>query len=217
MSKNNIQKMDAEELAYWYFRLNGFFSITNFVVHPNLGHNQITDVDIYGVRFPYRAELLDKPMEDDSIFTKHSDKPYIILAEVKTKTCKINNSWLKKDNKSLEFIISALGTHKKVNIENIAINLYEYGYYEDDYYLISLVCVGDRKNDRISEVYRAIPQITWSSMLKFIYNRFKKYRLEKSAHPQWTPVGKKLYKRCFESSNEKDFISSIRKEVIAAE
>jgi hypothetical protein len=75
---------------------------------------------------------------------------------------------------------------------------------------------GDKENDRISEVYIDIPQITWSSMLSFIYKRFKKYRLEKSAHPQWSRVGKKLYKRCLESPNEEEFISSIRKEVIAA-
>jgi hypothetical protein len=142
MKYKSNHNIDAEELAYWYFRLNGFFTITNFVVHPNMGHQQITDVDVFGVRFPYRAELLDEPMEDDSIFTNIIDKPYIILVEVKTKTCDINNSWLKKDNKSLEFIISSLGTHKKEYIKNIAFNLYKYGSYADDYSLISLVCVG---------------------------------------------------------------------------
>jgi hypothetical protein len=27
-------RLDPEKVAYWYFRLNGFFEIENFVVHP---------------------------------------------------------------------------------------------------------------------------------------------------------------------------------------
>ena len=26
--------IDPEKVAYWYFRLNGFFQIENFIVHP---------------------------------------------------------------------------------------------------------------------------------------------------------------------------------------
>lgn len=29
-----------EEVAYWYFRLNGFLQIENFVVHPTGGGGQ---------------------------------------------------------------------------------------------------------------------------------------------------------------------------------
>ena len=51
-----------EKLAYWYLRLNGFLTIPNFVVHPDNGSNQKTDIDILGVRFPYRAENLNRQM-----------------------------------------------------------------------------------------------------------------------------------------------------------
>jgi hypothetical protein len=39
--------LDPEKVAYWYFRLNGFFR----------GGKQ-TDADLLGVRFPHRAERL---------------------------------------------------------------------------------------------------------------------------------------------------------------
>src|SRR2546426_644182 len=39
------------------FRLNGFLTIRNFVIHPERGNDQRTDVDILGVRFPHRSEL----------------------------------------------------------------------------------------------------------------------------------------------------------------
>jgi hypothetical protein len=74
-------KIKSEKLTYWYFRLNGFLTIPNFVVHPDRGREQGTDVDILGVRFPYRAELLENPMSDDEVFTT-KDKPYIVIAEV---------------------------------------------------------------------------------------------------------------------------------------
>jgi len=31
-------RIDPEDLAYWYFRLNGFLAIKNFVVHPDFNN-----------------------------------------------------------------------------------------------------------------------------------------------------------------------------------
>jgi hypothetical protein len=62
-------RLDPERVAYWYFRLNGFFQIENFVVHPERRGSQRTDADLLAVRFPHRAErLFDDPndvMADD--------------------------------------------------------------------------------------------------------------------------------------------------------
>lgn len=75
-------KIDPENLAYWYFRINGFFTMTNFIIHPDYGRKQRTDVDIMAVRFPYRAELLENTMKDDDIFFYEKNRIYLILAEV---------------------------------------------------------------------------------------------------------------------------------------
>ncbi len=40
--------LNPEQTAYWYFRLNGFFTIQNFIVHPDIGGRQHTDADIIG-------------------------------------------------------------------------------------------------------------------------------------------------------------------------
>jgi hypothetical protein len=37
------EPLDAEKVAYWYFRLNGFLQIENFVVHPRGRGGQRTD------------------------------------------------------------------------------------------------------------------------------------------------------------------------------
>jgi hypothetical protein len=61
-------RLPPERVAYWYFRLNGFLQIENFVLHPAGGGSQRTDADLLAVRFPDRKELLfdhAEPMQDD--------------------------------------------------------------------------------------------------------------------------------------------------------
>src|SRR6266403_1355615 len=88
--------LDPEKVAYWYFRLNGFLQIENFVVHRARRGGQRTDADLLAVRFPYRAELLldqpEQPMPDDVNTLDLS--PHLIdvvIAEVKTnQPCTLN-------------------------------------------------------------------------------------------------------------------------------
>ena len=44
-------RLDPEKVAYWYFRLNGFLQIENFVVHPERRGSQRTDADLHGLRY----------------------------------------------------------------------------------------------------------------------------------------------------------------------
>src|SRR5712692_9036231 len=81
------------KLAYWYFRLNGFLTMENFVVHPqNKGPHQ-TDADLYGVRFPHRTEL---KMTDDIPFIDKNKKPLFVLVEITSGECKLNGPWMDK-------------------------------------------------------------------------------------------------------------------------
>jgi hypothetical protein len=60
------ERLDADKAAYWYFRLNGFLQIENFVVHPERRGSQRTDADLLGVRFRHRAEFaFDHHTPDD--------------------------------------------------------------------------------------------------------------------------------------------------------
>jgi hypothetical protein len=54
----------GEELAYWYLRLNGFFPITNFVLHrgEQLQHN--ADVDVLAIRAPHVFEPVGGTLDD---------------------------------------------------------------------------------------------------------------------------------------------------------
>lgn len=49
----------AEELAYWYLRLNGFFPINNYVLHPDdTDENSHADSDILAVKMPHTKETV---------------------------------------------------------------------------------------------------------------------------------------------------------------
>lgn len=96
---NNSNEIGSEKLAYWYLRLNGFLTITNFVVHPDFGRSQRTDVDILGCRFPYRQELLENSMLDDKALIMSESKPTIVIAEVKSNTCNLNGPWTDPEKK----------------------------------------------------------------------------------------------------------------------
>ena len=47
----------AEEVAEWYLRLNGFFLIPGFIVHPDKRRNTPrTEADFLGIRLKYSSE-----------------------------------------------------------------------------------------------------------------------------------------------------------------
>lgn len=194
--KEAIVGIDSEALAYWFFRLNGFLTITNFVVHPDSGREQRTDVDILGVRFPYRSENRKKPMADFRAFTEVKDKPYIIIAEVKERTCNLNGSWTHKHQKNINRVLAAVGVLESCLIDEASEDLYNNGAYENSDAYVSLVCVGDKKNRELGDNHPQVPQVTWDQVLGFIFGRFSLYYDQKANHPQWDKTGKLLW-NCF--------------------
>ena len=55
----------GETLAYWYLRLNGFFPLSNFVVHRGeKGERSGADVDFIAIRFPHVFEEIGGREED---------------------------------------------------------------------------------------------------------------------------------------------------------
>ncbi len=198
---NNSYIISPESLAYWYFRLNGCFTIPNFIVHPDRGVGQKTDVDILAVRFPYRAELLENSMVDDEAITSITRKPLIIIAEVKTARCRLNGPWVRKGARNMQRIFRAVGAFPFGETELVAESIYKKGVYENESYYITLVCVGKTINNGVMRDYPAVPQLTWDDILSFIYNRFNTYIEQKRYHSQWDKVGQLLWDS-FTASND---------------
>lgn len=199
----------TESLAYWYFRLNGFLTSINFVIHTERRGITGTDVDILGVRFPYRAELFNRPMVDDNEFRRISSKPYVVIAEVKKGRCALNGPWTIRERRNIDRVLRAIGIIPIEHIEAVAESLYSNGYYKSKEAYISLICIGKEPDSDITTRYPQVPQITWIDITKFIYKRFQSYKNVKTWHPSWDADGKGLWKCFKESEDEASFIRSI--------
>jgi hypothetical protein len=205
-------RISPERLAYWYLRLNGFLTLTNFIVHPDQGRNQETDVDVMGVRFPYRAENLARPMVDDAIFRSAESRILFRIAEVKAGRCSLNGPWTNAERRNMLRVLSSIGAFERAEAQRVADALYDKGAYENDLYDVALMCFGGTENKELASAYSNVQQVLWPSVLTFIFRRFRAYRNEKASHGQWDKDGHALWNAAARSKTAADFARVVRVE-----
>lgn len=191
MSPGSEQRpYSSERLAYWYFRLNGFLTTENFVVHPDTGRNQRTDVDLFAVRFAHRAENLQWPMLDDPRVTCCSTFTNVIIAEVKTGPCTLNGPWSDPEAQNLHRVLKAIGCVPESEVNLACEALYNGGGWSDSVVTVRLFALGESKNDKL--LIPLAQQLTWGEVIDFCVERFKGYERQKSSVGQWTDDGRQL-------------------------
>lgn len=179
----------SERLAYWYFRLNGFLTTENFIVHPDFGQDQRTDADLLAVRFSNRAENHTRPMVDDPKVATCAAPINVVIAEVKTTDCALNGAWTNPAKENMHRVLRAIGCIEESQVANAADSLYKSGVWSDELTSFRLFAVGKRRAELIVPLSQ---QIIWSEVIEFCVERFHQYRNEKSSVGQWTPDGIKL-------------------------
>lgn len=207
-----VQHLDPEKVAYWYFRLNGFFQIENFVVHPERRGGQRTDADLLAVRFPFRAErLFDDPddimVDDVQQLALSGDLIDIVIAEVKTnQPCSLNGPWTRQEQQNVHRVLAAIGCLSHDRIEAAAANIYREGFHRVDNLRVRLVAVGRDRSQELETDYPEVTQLLWSELLAFIWERLHRYRKQKTQVDQWDPEGRKIKWLADQSDDEADFI-----------
>jgi hypothetical protein len=210
----------SERLAFWFLRLNGFLTIPNFIVHPegprdDGAYPQQTDVDVLGVRFPFRAENRRRPMPDHEFFLAER-RPMVVLSEVKTDVCGLNGPWTNPELQNLQKVLAAGGFRPVDQVEAMAEALYQTGVWADEALIIRIACFGGRPNRTLRRSFPEVPQFTWrGDVLPFIYRRFDEYKLEKQMHHQWDEDARELFAAAGQSAGNDGaaFIESV--EVVA--
>lgn len=212
----NLDRLDTEKVAYWYFRLNGFLQIENFIVHPEKRGGQRTDADLLAVRFPYRAErLFDNPndvMPDDvQRLALSSDMTEVVIAEVKrTEPCRLNGPWTEQGQQNVHRVLAAIGCLPPNSIEQAAADIYQAGLHVSSLGLrIRLVAVGQRGNDELAAKYPKVTQLIWADMLAFIWDRFHAYRRQKTQVEQWDEQGKRLKRLADQFDDVNMFVAEV--------
>lgn len=213
MAHSKSDRLDPERVAYWYFRLNGFFQIENFVVHPERRGSQRTDADLLAVRFPFRAErLFDNPndvMADDQQGLKLSpDLIDAVIAEVKTnQPCTLNGPWTKQEHQNVHRALAAMGCIPADHIKQAAEDIYRAGaHVSTNGVRIRLIAVGRENNNELFNAYPNVVQRTWRDVLSFIWNRLRRYRQQKTQVDQWDCQGRRIKRLADTSTDIEQFV-----------
>jgi hypothetical protein len=183
--------MRSEHLAVWYLRLNGIFTIPNFILHPDRPGSARTDADVAGVRFPHRREFNDADV-DQEWFARRTTVTAVIT-EVKNGTCAINGPWSRCEAGNVERILGDLGWYDPDEARTAATMLYQHGWYDAPALSCSLFCIGNDEASDVRERFPGVPQHTWSHIAHWIYQRFDRYHDVKTDHSQWDDVGQLLW------------------------
>lgn len=153
----------GEELAYWYFRLNGFFVLTDYILHSNANlrknfvdeeSNYTTDMDILAVRFPGVYEVIggeNKDWDEDlKKIISFENKITGVICEVKTGN--IGDRKKVFSSNKIECAIDRLGFYNKnenkknKEIKQIMLNnkLYE----DNNYAIIKILIISNKINNK---------------------------------------------------------------------
>ena len=202
--------MNPEVLALWYLRLNGFFTIPSYIVHPAGRGGARTDVDVAGVRLPHRREFPAGPGGDDADLTALGhDAPLALLTEVKTGMCDLNGPWVGSDPQTVEQLLGDLGLVSQGLASTAAAALRSTSFYSDPSIHVRLLCIGLKSNPDLSERYPELPQRTWNDVSRFIFRRFSDFRRRKTDNRNWDEAGRTLWQRATEARSEDRFGAAI--------
>ncbi len=202
----------AEAVAQWYLRLNGFMSISGYVIHidqaePHTTRNgdqviQRTEADIVAVRFPFSTEVIaGRIMEDDSWIIQSSssanhEKVLFVLAEVKSSECRLNGPWTNKNSRNMQRLIRRMGfAHSPDEIDKIADSIYRLGRWKGEHSILQYVCFGSQKSPQICDSHPQVVQITWADVGRFLERRHASFPEKMPGggiQKQWPYFGKKF-------------------------
>lgn len=109
----------AEELAYWYLRFNGFFPLTNFVLHSqDLVSNHSADADLLGVRPKYVSEEIGDDHIDNNLFKHFSPKTNIgVICEVKSAQGLRSSNILMAREDRIKYALRRIGFFSEENVQ----------------------------------------------------------------------------------------------------
>ena len=179
----------AEDVAQWYFRLNGFFTIPSYVIHRDyineIKPHPYAEIDLLAIRMRNSSEFLGedpfkKRLKDDDIIQETSKvkgicKHLFALIEVTTlPQCKINKSWSTPAFENIEKAIRRMGFADENQVDDIAKIMYENLRWEGKDFVIQFFCVGKKPDLNLggnNKVYAPV-QITFDDMVKFFCERF---------------------------------------------
>lgn len=188
----------GEEYGFWYLRLNGFFPISNFVIHRSTRIKYTSDCDLLAVRPPFVYEDIGGRSEDwDQELTRLLDfnRTIGVICEVKTGRYKANSIFNKEN---VKYSISRLGFVSQDNLDELASKFENKPIINvgDNYQLIKLLIAekGTREaNNQANYHFKSM-----GTIVDFLKQRVSQYPKEKYASRMY--FGSILFQNIIDSS-----------------
>ena len=208
----------SEEFIKHYLRLNGYFSIDNFIVHAADDPNRIsngyignyTETDILGIRLPHSTEISGQLCiaNDTKLLSKQNGSIDIVIAEVKTgNENKPNKAWRHTETINIkEYIVKFIGVlQDEDKIIKAAKKLSENFQFENDSIRIRYIIFSEKENEHYSKI--GVTYITYDHVIDFIINiRGESWMNENigvaSLHQQWPSLLKDIFNIVNDNSSE---------------
>lgn len=167
----------AEEVARFYLKLQGYFTLNNFALHKDLSaYDLTTEADLLAVRLMHSCEHLARRRLADCPELErilHSSRRSIFLiVEVKSSACSINASWdYERNPRGSEanhlYAIKRAGLWSVRDAVEIAKKVAEQGRWENSESVVQYLCVGAEKGATSGR-----PTVLFRDIARFMVDRF---------------------------------------------
>jgi hypothetical protein len=165
----------GEEYALWYLRLNGFFPISNFVIHKSRETTYSSDCDVLAIRTPNVFEEVGGQKEDWDVWLRDKfdfSKTIGIICEVKTGKYEKGNIFR---NQGVCYCIGRLGFVSIRHISEISDRLDKSAIIDlNSQYQIGKLLIANNGSETEQYFYRDL-----GSIISFLDRRVEKYPVEK--------------------------------------
>ena len=149
-----------EWLSLWYLRLNGYFTLPNFIAHGRGG--PLTEVDVLGVRFPYSEEA---EFEDDAALRIPNQGTDIVFAEAKTRQINVlNGPWGRPETGALDYVLRRVGILPEAQVAALAAALYVQRATQINGVTLRIICFAETIGDELRE--EGVTFIPWAQVLQ---------------------------------------------------
>lgn len=181
----------GEELVYWYFRLNGFIPMADFVLHGDDALHS-SDCDLIAVRFPHVFEAVGGQDNDwdTSILEAlgHDGKRVLaVFVQVKAGDDDARRVGEIRDyfSRHLRYLVKRLGFWPPDQAEQVAAQFDHHAVLTTEHIALSKVAIlRDRQNRRREPQWLEIPL---EQIIHFIMQRMQKYAPDKFTDRMFFP------------------------------
>jgi hypothetical protein len=192
---NNYERFVAA-----YLRLNGYFTVPNFIVHSGDDPTRIsggavgnyTETDVIGVRFPHSREVTGRLeiKNHDILVDGVTGKIDVVVAEAKSgNSDKPNAVWAGPNARvAAGYIARFVGLHRENELDAVAAAIASRFSFEDERCWFRYVLFADQSNRHYKE--KGVSYITYRQAIEFIVSVRGQCWIESnigvaSVHSQW--------------------------------